>query len=95
MQVTLRWYLPPVPDEVCEPGTLFMNIYFGTNPDPPYLNSSTGGREWPLPLLQPETTYYWRITAGTHTSPVWSFTTAGSTVGVAAKSWGQVRGFYR
>jgi len=94
LQVTLRWYTAPVPQEICEPGTIWMDIYFGTNPDPPYLNSSTGPRQWVLPLLQPETTYYWRIQAGTNTSPVWSFTT-GSTIGVAAKTWGEVRGFYR
>jgi hypothetical protein len=47
-----------------------------------------------LPLLQPGTTYYWRIAAGTHTSPVWSFTTD-TPVGVEATTWGQVRSFYR
>ena len=94
LQVALQWSIPPIQQETCEAGTISMDIYFGTDADPPYLDTTTGSREWPLPLLQPETTYYWRIVAGTHTSPVWSFTT-GPLIGVEAATWGQVRGFYR
>ena len=57
-------------------------VYFGTNPTPgpADFQGITTNTSWPLPLLSPETTYYWQIVAhktGTNVGPVWQFTTAG------------------
>lgn len=44
-----------------------------------YLGTTTG-TNWSLPLLAPDTTYYWRVVArrlGTNAGPVWKFTTRG------------------
>jgi hypothetical protein len=68
------------------------DIYFGTNANPPLVasndqlgpsQSSTDYRTYPLPALQPGTTYYWKIVSktmayATEPGPVWSFTTAGT-----------------
>jgi uncharacterized repeat protein (TIGR01451 family) len=58
------------------------DIYFGTNavPGPAQYVGSTTGATWVLPLLDPLTTYYWRVVArrgGTTPGPVWQFTTRG------------------
>ncbi len=58
------------------------DVYFGTNPSPGPVEfqGTTTNTSWPLPLLSPETTYYWQIVAhktGTNVGPVWQFTTAG------------------
>jgi phosphatidylserine/phosphatidylglycerophosphate/cardiolipin synthase-like enzyme len=70
------------------------DIYFGTSPTPPLLasdrmlgpsQSETDYRQFAIPTaLAPGTTYYWRIVSKTMadqtaTSPVWTFTTSGST----------------
>jgi uncharacterized repeat protein (TIGR01451 family) len=58
------------------------DVYFGTNPTPgpaEYLGS-TSNSFWTLPLLAPQTTYYWQIVArkvGVTPGPVWQFTTKG------------------
>ena len=67
------------------------DIYFGTTSNPPLLvaDVNTGfpgpatAETFTLPPLQPGTTYFWRIVGKTManktaTSPVWSFTIAGS-----------------
>jgi PKD repeat protein len=67
------------------------DIYFGTTSNPPLVASNvTTGFPGPstvetfaLPPLQPGTTYFWRVVGKTMankeaTSPVWSFTIAGS-----------------
>ena len=67
------------------------DIYFGTTPNPPLLtaNFNTGfpgpntHETYVLPVLQPGTTYYWRIVGKTMANmatsgPVWSFTVPGS-----------------
>lgn len=68
------------------------DIYFGTSPNPPLLEAdkrlgpsrySTDYRYYPLPALQPGTTYYWKIVSKTMAfktaeGPVWSFRTAGT-----------------
>ncbi|MEO6235523.1 MAG: phospholipase D-like domain-containing protein, partial [Vicinamibacterales bacterium] len=68
------------------------DIYFGTAPNPPLLESNkplgpsqyTGDyRTYALPDLQPGTTYYWKIVSKTMAlaaaeGPIWRFTTAGS-----------------
>ncbi len=96
VQVTLQWYVPPIQAEVCELGTIWQDIYFGTDPNPPYVNSSDGNRSYAVPYrLVPLTRYYWRVTAGPNSGPVWSFTTAESPVGVESRSWTQVRRLYR
>jgi hypothetical protein len=64
------------------PGPLSNDVYFGTNPTPgpQQFQGSTTNSSWNLPLLSPQTTYYWQIVAhrgGTTTGAVWQFTTAG------------------
>jgi len=58
------------------------DVYFGAV-NPPgaaeYLGTTTG-TNWTLPLLAPDTTYWWRIVShrlGTNAGPVWKFTTRG------------------
>jgi hypothetical protein len=65
------------------PAGVFSNdVYFGTNstPGPTEFQGSTTNTTWPLPLLAPQTTYYWQVVAhngdATTTGPVWQFTTA-------------------
>ena len=71
-------------------------VFLGTDPDPqqaacdptPFWGAFNPG------LLQPNTTYYWRIVANASvSSPVWSFTT-GNTVAVGMKSWSAVKRLY-
>src|SRR6185503_13318915 len=65
----------------CGPG-ISNEVYIGTTPAPgsaEYVGTTTNC-SWVLPLLAPNTTYYWRIAArklGTTLSPVWRFTTRG------------------
>ncbi|HZP48138.1 MAG TPA: phospholipase D-like domain-containing protein [Vicinamibacterales bacterium] len=69
------------------------DIYFGTDPNPPLLAadqqlgpndpSAPSFQKWILPLLQPGTTYYWRVVSKTMAGltakgPIASFTTAGA-----------------
>ena len=64
-------------------GAIITNdVYFGTNPTPGSgeYRGSTTNTTWALPLLAPQTKYYWQIVAhrtGTTVGPVWQFTTAG------------------
>ena len=59
------------------------DFYFGTNPTPgaSEYQGATTNISWTLPLLAPQTTYYWQVSArdssSTATGPVWQFTTAG------------------
>lgn len=58
------------------------DVYFGTTPTPGAAEwvGSTTNVTWALPLLAPQTTYYWQIVArkaGTTPGPVWQFTTRG------------------
>lgn len=71
-------------------------VFLGTNPDPgetacdptPYWSAFDPG------LLQPLTTYYWRVEADASvSSPVWSFTT-GNAVAVQGKSWSAMKRLY-
>jgi hypothetical protein len=57
-------------------------VYFGTVNPPSVAQflGTTSGTNWTLPLLVPDTTYFWRIvsrTATTNAGPVWQFTTRG------------------
>jgi len=96
LQLTLRWYVPPIQAEACEAGTISQDIFFGTNANPPYVNSSFGDRSYviPNPLL-PLTQYYWRVTAGPNSSPVWTFTTGDLPVAAEPRTWTQMRSLYR
>ncbi|HTQ50185.1 MAG TPA: protease pro-enzyme activation domain-containing protein [Candidatus Acidoferrales bacterium] len=63
-------------------GVITNAVYFGTNPapGPADYQGSTTNNSWTLPLLLPQTTYYWQIIAhrgGSTAGPVWQFTTAG------------------
>lgn len=58
------------------------DVYFGTSPipGPAQFQGRTTNVYWTLPLLAPQTTYYWQIVAhktGTNAGPIWQFTTAG------------------
>jgi len=59
----------------------FYDLYFGTDstPDNGEYQGAVFGLEFDLPLLDGDTTYYWRVDsknfAGTTTGMVWSFTT--------------------
>ena len=64
-------------------GTITNDVYFGANPTPgpAEFQGTTTNNSWTLPLLAPETTYYWQIIAhrvGSATGAVWQFTTAGA-----------------
>jgi hypothetical protein len=61
------------------------------------VNSDLGDRRYVVPqALLPNTRYYWRVTAGPNSSPVWSFTTATDVnVAVRPSTWTQVRNLYR
>jgi uncharacterized repeat protein (TIGR01451 family) len=57
-------------------------VYFGTNavPGPGDLLGFTTNTTWELPLLAPQTHYYWQVVAhyvGVTPGPVWQFTTRG------------------
>jgi uncharacterized repeat protein (TIGR01451 family) len=63
-------------------GTVTNDVYFGVNPTPGpgEFVGSTMNQNWALPLLEPQTTYYWQIIArriGVTQGPVWQFTTRG------------------
>ncbi len=58
------------------------DVYFGVNPapGPAQYQGSITSNSWTLPLLEPQTTYYWQIIShqgGTSAGPVWQFTTSG------------------
>ncbi|HZQ48310.1 MAG TPA: Calx-beta domain-containing protein, partial [Verrucomicrobiae bacterium] len=58
------------------------DVYFGTNPTPgpAEFQGNTTNTAWALPLLAPQTTYYWQVVArkvGVGAGPIWRFTTAG------------------
>lgn len=59
------------------PGTF--DVYFGTDPNPPLVGTTTSPA-WLLAPLDDDTVYYWKIVArnslGTAEGPVWSFTAA-------------------
>jgi hypothetical protein len=88
--------VPTTADLVFEAGPFahLYDVYFGTTPDPPLLEPNVAlgptapgakPRRYPLPPLQPNTTYYWRIVAKTaammaRVQDVTSFTTGAATV---------------
>ena len=73
------------------------HIYFGTQPDPPFLDI-WGGEPYTLQELQPSTTYYWKVFTRAYglmgTSPIWTFTTT-STVTTKQATWGAIKALYR
>jgi uncharacterized repeat protein (TIGR01451 family) len=65
------------------PGMVTNDVYFGTDPAPGPANfqGSTTNNSWTLPLLAPQTTYYWQIVShkgGVAAGPIWRFTTKGA-----------------
>jgi alpha-tubulin suppressor-like RCC1 family protein/Zn-dependent metalloprotease len=73
----LSWQSGAMPGEV-----ITNDVYFGTNPTPGpgELLGTTTNTSWTLPVLAPQTTYYWQVVArktGTTAGPVWQFTTRG------------------
>jgi hypothetical protein len=82
----LNWTAPTV--TACNPATSY-DIYFGTNPAPPFVVNQTALMYNPGTLL-PSTTYYWRIVPRNSNgaavcATVWSFTT-GATFNVSQTS---------
>ncbi len=76
----------------------WVNVYLGTNPDPPLVGLQVGVPYDPS-MLSPGTKYYWRVSshntqAPTVVSPVWSFTTAATTP-VRHSTWGAIKALYR
>jgi uncharacterized repeat protein (TIGR01451 family) len=73
----LSWQSGAAPGEV-----ITNDVYFGTNPTPgpgQFIGSTTNS-SWALPILAPQTTYYWQIVArkvGITPGPIWRFTTLG------------------
>ncbi len=63
-------------------GATSYNVYFGTSNPPPSVTTTTGTSYTP-PAMNPDTTYYWSVTAvnsfGATSSVLWSFTTASPT----------------
>jgi hypothetical protein len=62
------------------PGAQVYTIFFGTSPSPPWVDvRGSQPTTFNLPVLEPNTKYYWRIVAGNAagetSSPTWSFTT--------------------
>ncbi|HEY1205589.1 MAG: NHL repeat-containing protein [Bryobacteraceae bacterium] len=66
-------------------GATSYEVYFGTSPTPPLIET-TAATSYSPGLLSGGTTYYWEIAAqnslGTASSPVWSFTTGFSVGGL-------------
>jgi hypothetical protein len=63
-------------------GAVSHDVYFGTSPSPALAANVTASSY--TPVLQPYTTYYWRIdernTAGVRSGPLWSFATGAASV---------------
>ncbi len=73
----LSWQSGAVPGEV-----ITNDVYLGTSfvLGPANLLGSTTNTTWDLPLLAPQTAYYWQIVArktGVTPGPIWRFTTRG------------------
>ena len=83
----------------CGLGVVMYHIYFGTDPDPPLFYQYHNNNFFDPGILQPGTTYYWKIEAidtdsGTTIGPVWSFTTE-SAIPAEKSSWGRIKSLYR
>lgn len=97
LSVRLTWMEHYCDCSMCP--TSSSDIYFGTTTDPPLVYSDEGSQEGPYDpgLLQPYTTYYWKIRkrglGDPWTSPLWSFTTT-SSIDVESTSWGAIKALY-
>jgi formylglycine-generating enzyme required for sulfatase activity len=74
VDITLCWTSSDPENE-----TLTYDIYFGTSPDPPLINSNQGNLYYDPGIMDCETTYYWKIVASDGENEtagsVWSFMT--------------------
>ena len=92
--VALKWYGGP--------WAHIYDIYFGTDPTAGTLlaanqplgpsQTTTQFQSYPLPPLQPGTTYYWKIVSKTAAlvpkpGPIWSFTTSGTSTSTLPSPW--------
>jgi hypothetical protein len=103
--LTLEW--PWAPETACNEGlgVPVFTVQYGTEPgDLEFVAGAPDAMEVTLPLLQPETRYYWRVKiddgaweyAGVtvNYSPVWTFVTEGS-VPVKKITWGELKDMYQ
>lgn len=80
--VTLQWNHPSTDPDAPDPDgdSVYYDLYFGTNPNPPLYAGHLYGTSYALPRLNYSTTYYWKVIArdgkgGSTSSGVSSFTT--------------------
>lgn len=76
LETVLHW---GPPEDSCDP--LLYDVYFGVEPDPPFVGRVTGEPVLDLGKLEPERTYSWRVEAidadgARSRGRVWSFTTS-------------------
>ena len=99
LDARLSWAMHPCNLNGC--GMFFVDVYFGTDADPPFVAhlpiESSPFYYKPGPM-QPNTTYHWRLTSsGTDVpwdSPVWSFTTGNGTP-AQPTTWGVIKALYQ
>ena len=78
----------------CDPGAPQEVLFFGTDPDPPFLTATLSSCPprtcFEAGPLAGNTTYYWRaFNSETGTGPVWRFTTG--TLAAESMSWGRLK----
>jgi hypothetical protein len=96
LDTNLQWHVELCHCNICCP---VYHIYFGTDPDPPLFYQYHDNNLFDPGILQPETTYYWKIYAmdssgGPTMGPVWSFTTE-SAIPVEESTWGKIKSLYK
>ena len=61
-------------------GSAENDIYLGTTNPPPFWGTTSSANNYPIPTLQPNAKYYWKVVArnvsGSAASAIWSFTTS-------------------
>ena len=78
----------------------YVTLYFGTAQDPPPVRNGDWGPPYEPGLIDPNTTYFWRVVhfdygTGPVSSPTWSFTTSAEPNPVSLSTWGKIKALYR